>query len=150
MPVEAERCDLLDRAAAQLRVGGALRDPEEQLAGRALGLTLPRRPERRAAHGLLQLGAGHAGRRADVEAHRDVGAEPPLDRSDELGREARRRAVVDRSERDPVVVDLEQRVPEREDLEAARVGQDRPVPAREPCSPPSSAITSSPGRKCRW
>src|SRR6187397_3243930 len=38
MPVEAERRDLLDRAAAQLRVGGALRDPEEQLAGRALRL----------------------------------------------------------------------------------------------------------------
>ena len=74
-----------------------------------------------------------------------------LDRADELGREARRRAVVDRAERDAVVVDLEQRVPEREDLEAARVGQDRPVPAGEARAArraPRSA--SSPGRKCRW
>ena len=37
MAVEAERRDLLDRAAPQLRVGGALRDPEEELARRALG-----------------------------------------------------------------------------------------------------------------
>ena len=31
--VEVERRDLLDRAAAQLRVGRALRDPEEELPG---------------------------------------------------------------------------------------------------------------------
>ena len=40
-------------------------------------------------------------------------------------------AVVDRAERDAVVVRLEQRVAEREDLEAAGVGEDRAVPAHE-------------------
>ena len=44
-------------------------------------------------------------------------------------------AVVDRAERDAVVVDREQRVAEREDLEAARIGEDRPVPARERVQP---------------
>ncbi len=53
----------------------------------------------------------------------------------ELGREARRGAVVDVAERDAVVVDGEQRVAQREDLEAAGVGQDRPVPAHEPVQP---------------
>ena len=42
------------------------------------------------------------------------------------------RAVVDVAERDAVVVDARERVAQREDLEAARVGQDRPVPAHEP------------------
>ena len=41
------------------------------------------------------------------------------------------RAVVDRAERDAVVVDPHERVAEREDLEAAGVGEDRPVPAGE-------------------
>ena len=54
--VEVERGDLLDRAAAKLRVGGALRDPEEELTGRALGLPLPLGPERRPPHRLLELG----------------------------------------------------------------------------------------------
>ena len=45
------------------------------------------------------------------------------------------RAVVDVAERDAVVVDGGERVAEREDLEAARVGQDRPVPAHEPVQP---------------
>ena len=39
--------------------------------------------------------------------------------------------VVDRAERDAVVVDASVRVPQREDLEAARVGEDRAVPAGE-------------------
>ena len=41
------------------------------------------------------------------------------------------RAVVDVTERDAVVVDARDRVAEREDLEAARVGEDRPVPRHE-------------------
>ena len=44
MAVEVERGDLLDRTAPQLRVGGTLRDPEEELAGSALGFPLPLRP----------------------------------------------------------------------------------------------------------
>ena len=40
-------------------------------------------------------------------------------------------AVVDRAERDAVVVDARDRVAQREDLVAAGVGEDRPVPAHE-------------------
>ncbi len=96
---------------------------------RQVALTLG--PERRPAHGLLELRARHARRRADVEAHGDVGAEPLLDPRRELRREALGRAVVDGAEGDAVVVVGEQRVAEREDLEPARVGQDRPVPRHE-------------------
>ena len=55
----------------------------------------------------------------------------PLDLDGELGREPGRGAVVDVAERDAVVVDRGERVAQREDLEAAGVGQDRPVPAHE-------------------
>src|SRR5439155_6317199 len=129
--VEVEAADLLDRATAELRVGASLGDAEEELAGRSLDLALPRRPEARAADGLGELGVWDACRRTDVEAHRDVGPELRLDRGCELGREASRLAVVDRAEGDAVVVDPEQRVAQGEDLEAAGVGEDRPVPACE-------------------
>ena len=70
---------------------------------------------------------------------------------DDLGREALRRAVVDRAERDAVVVDREQIVSRSEKTwkppESVRIGPSQPD---EACSPPSSAISSSPGRKCRW
>ncbi len=71
------------------------------------------------------------GRRADVEAHRDVRAELRLHLGDHLRREPRLRAVVDRPEGDALLVDAGDRVAQREDLEAAGVGQDRPVPAHE-------------------
>ena len=51
------------------------------------------------------------------------------------GREPLGGPVVDGAERDAVVVDREQRVAQREDLEAARVGQDRAVPAGERVQP---------------
>ena len=92
--VEVERDELLARARAQLVVEAALRDREAELAGGARQVALALRPERRAADGFLELGARHAGGRADVEAHRDVGAELRLDLRGELGREplrARRR-----------------------------------------------------------
>ena len=44
-------------------------------------------------------------------------------------------AVVDAAEDDAVVVDGEQRVAQREDLEAAGVGEDRPVPGHEAVQP---------------
>ena len=54
-----------------------------------------------------------------------------LDRRRDLGREADEVAVVDRAERHSLVVGARDRVPEREDLVAARVGEDRAVPAHE-------------------
>ena len=87
---------------------------------------------------------------ADVEAHRDVRAEPPLDLGDALGREALRLTVVDRAERHPVVVDREKRVAQREHLEAARVGEDRAAPARERVEPAELLDHVLPGRRWRW
>ena len=78
---------------------------------------------------------GRTGRRADVETHRDVAPEPSLDLGDTGRREAIGDAVVDRAERDAAVVDGEQGVAQREDLKPSRVGQDRPVPARERVQP---------------
>ena len=75
MAVEAELGDLLDAAPPELRVGAALGDPEQELAGGALGVALPLRPERRPANRLLELAPRRVGRRDDVQAHRDVGAE---------------------------------------------------------------------------
>ena len=129
--VEVERDELLRRALAKLAVEAALRDREAELARRARQVALALGPERRPAHRLLELRPRDAGGRADVEAHRDVRAEPLLDARRQLGREALRRAVVDRAERDAVVVGREQRVAQREDLEAAGVGEDRAVPAHE-------------------
>jgi hypothetical protein len=102
---------------------------------RAREVALPVRPESRAADRFLELGARDAGRRADVEAHGDVGGEPLLDLGRELGREPLRRAVVHRAEGDAVVVRGDQRVAQGEDLEPAGVGEDRAVPRHEPVQP---------------
>jgi len=131
MAVKVELCDLDDRAAAELRIGCALRDPEHELPVRARGGALPLGPQRRAPHGLLERSARHVDRRTDVEAHRDVRAQLGLDVGDELRGEPRGRTVVDRSERHAVVVRREDRVAEREDLESAGVGEDRTVPGHE-------------------
>ncbi len=133
--VEIELGDLGDRAAPQLLVRRALRDPEEELAVGARRGALACRPERRPAHCLSERRAVDGRRRTDVQAHGDVGHELRLAPRDRLGREPCRRAVVDRAEGDAVVVDLRDRVPQREDLEAARVREDRPVPGHEPVEP---------------
>src|SRR5207249_10373661 len=69
------------------------------------------------------------GGRADVEAHRDVGAELALDLRDALRSEPGDRAVVDGAKGHPTLVEPEDRVAKREDLEPARVGEDRPFPS---------------------
>ena len=98
----------------------------------AAGAATERSAQRAGAlDGALDDGALGRARRALVEGHRDVRAERRLHRHRALGREALRRAVVDRAERDAVVVDREQGVAQREHLEAARVGEDRAVPAHE-------------------
>jgi hypothetical protein len=102
--VEVERDELARRALPQLEIETALRDREAELTGRARQVALPLRPERRAAHRLLELAPRGARGKADIEAHRDVRAEPLLDLRCELGREPLRRPVVDRAERHAVVV----------------------------------------------
>ncbi len=66
-----------------------------------------------------------------VEGDRDVRAERLLDADRDLGREAVGRAVEVAAERDPIVVHDAQ-VAERDDLEAAGIGEDRAVPGHEP------------------
>ncbi len=131
MAVEVESDDFLDRAPAQVGVGRALRDAEEKLPVGARRLALTSCPDGRQAHSLFELLARRVRGRADVEAHRDVRAQLGLDLGGELRREPLRRPVVHRAERDALIVSREDRVLQREDLVAARVGEDRPVPAHE-------------------
>src|SRR5207302_1421897 len=98
VPVELELRDRGDRRAPKLRIGGALRDSEQELALRTRRLALSRRPERRATDRLFEPLARYVDRRTDVETHRDVGAELALDLGRELRGEASGLAVVDRAE----------------------------------------------------
>ena len=69
-----------------------------------------------------------------VEGDRDVRAERLLDADRQLGREPMDRPIEVAAERDAVLVDDPQ-VAQRDDLEAARIGQDRAVPVHEPVQP---------------
>src|SRR5919198_175877 len=131
VPVEVELGDLPDRAPAKIVVGAALRDAEKELTRAAWRPSLAPGPRRRRRGREREFGERDVGRRADVEAHGDVGAETALDVSDELRRKTRRLPVVDRPERDPILVDGGDRVTEREDLKAARVREDGAAPAHE-------------------
>src|SRR4029450_6354544 len=98
--VERRRRDDVDVPPPQLDVGGALGDPEAQLAVGPGRLDLPPGPAGRRRDGALEFTRRSVSRNADAEAQRDVGAEPALDLRDALGREARVRPVVDGAERD--------------------------------------------------
>jgi hypothetical protein len=131
--VEADRHRPFRALPPEGGVGAALDDPEQRLAGAAVGPAGPLGP----AGGPLDGEAQHVGRggqrRAHVEGHLDVGAQPLLDVDGGLGCEAMEGAVVHRAERHAVVVHLD--VPalvEREDLEPTGVGQEVAVPAHEP------------------
>ncbi len=88
------------------------------------------RPQRRAPHRRFDLAAARRQLDADVEHHRDIDAERFLKADHVLGREAVRAAVEVRAKRDAVVVEVAPRF-QAEDLEAAAVGEDRPVPGHE-------------------
>src|SRR5262249_34753681 len=149
-PVDAARRHRLRRLAPQVLVDPALDDPEYGLARRPLGL-VPLEAAVEPAVGALgrarRVGAVGGERRALVEGERDVGSERGLDLHRALGAEEVLAAVAHRAEADPILCDLDvgpTRLPpprldlvgdatvgEREDLEAARVGDDRPIPAHE-------------------
>ncbi len=118
--------------AAQLRVEAALDHAEERLVGPRVRRQRALRPAvgalRRDRH-VARVGRG--GRDRLVEGDRDVRAERLLDGDRRLGGEPVERAVEVAAERHPVVVDRVE-VVERDDLESAGVGEDRPVPAHEP------------------
>jgi len=124
-----------DRAGApEVGVPAALADPEDRLAGSHRDPPAARRPLERALDRLRRRLARRGRRRAHVERHRDVHAEVPLDLHRPLGGEEPLGAVQRRAEPDALVGERAMRG-ERVDLEAAAVGEDRPVPSDEAVEP---------------
>ena len=126
-----------ERLVAQVLVHAALDDAEQRVrvlarvkfVHRALG------PAQRHAHRFRRFfGGGRTAvdlvRRAFVELHHDVRVQRALDLHRDFGRQEQLRAVDRRRELDALFRDLAHRA-ERKHLEAARVGQDRTVPAHE-------------------
>ncbi len=116
---------------AEVRQVAALHDAEHRLARLlAEGELAALGPAHGQAHRLLDLGA--LGRQADalVELHLDVGAEQPLDLDGALGAHLIGGAVDMRAEGDAGLVDLP-KGREGHHLEAAGIGEDRPVPLHE-------------------
>jgi hypothetical protein len=129
----------------------ALDDPEDRLAGGALALVPGQaavEPAVGALGGACRVLTIGVCRRALVEGQRDVRGQGGLDPHRLLRAEEAVRAVEQGLERDTLLGDLHLRaarhvaapsldlvrdpaVGEREDLEAARVGDDRPFPAHE-------------------
>ena len=107
-----------------------------RLVGPLVGGPGDLRPGKRAFVGPADDLRRRGQRRTHVEHHLDVGAEQLLGVHRDLRCEPVRRAVVRAAEGDAVVVDLRL---EREHLEAARVGEDGAVPAREPVEPADGA-----------
>ena len=93
-------------------------------------LPAPGQPLERAPVRRLGLLASDAPRCALVERHHDIGSQRPLDVHHSLGCEEMTGPVDVAPEDHTVVPDLVA-VCEREDLVAARVGEDRPIPAHE-------------------
>ena len=129
--VEADVDDLGRRAAPQLLVGPTLHDADQELVAAAVRVLAGRRPARGALHGGFELRARQRAGRALVEGHDHVRAELLLYAHRQLGREHVAGAVVHGAELDAVVAH-DPRALEAEDLEAAGVGEDRPVPPHEP------------------
>jgi hypothetical protein len=149
-PVHARVRHVGGRLRAQVLVDAALHDPEEQLPGRRV-LAVPRDAAVEPAVGPLHRAGGvvalHVEGRALVEGERDVRAERRLDLHRGLGPHEALAAVgvgpeadaplLDRQDHRlaPVAVALDllghRPVAHREDLVAARVGDDGPPPAHE-------------------
>jgi hypothetical protein len=148
--VERQRRDPVDRAPSTHGVDSALRDPEAELARRPRRIDLALGPELRAAHRLLMLGRRDVGRRADVEAHRDVRAEPPLDLGHASG--VKRASEPSYTERNVTPSSSSTRMVSRSEKtwyppESVRIGHFQPEKA---WIPSRSSTTCSPGRKWRW
>ena len=129
--VERQAAEEVRALPAEVMVTRALHDAEQRLRRVAPGLQGPLRPAVRERHGRGRLGVRRGGRDALVERHHDVAADRLLHREARLGREQVLLAVdVAAEARARLVHGAVSR--HREDLESARVGQHRPVPAHEP------------------
>ena len=131
IPSNACRAMAATECAAQLGIDAALHDAEDRLVGPSARRERSLRPSMRALHRVRHLGRRQSGIDELVERHRHVRAEQRLDLHRPLRREPLHRSVEVRGERHAVVVHAPQ-VGEAEHLEAAGVGEDRPVPAHEP------------------
>ena len=125
----------LHAAAPDVLEDASLHDAEEGLSPVEAAVLAPARdaavePAVRAVGRVLHLGSIGRIVGAVVEGHDHVGAEIALDVHHALGREPHRVPVHDRSERHAVLVHARE-VGHREDLVAARVREDRSVPAHE-------------------
>jgi hypothetical protein len=130
VPGKVERQHRLGTAVALLEVGTALHDAEEKLVVARVGFLRAARPVDGAVDGGGDLLRGRRQPHALVERHDDVGAEVVLDADRVLGPQEVVDPVDRAAEADPVVGHLDQ-IGEREDLEAAGIGQPGLVPRRE-------------------
>ena len=133
--VEADRLQPVRRARAQVVVHAALHDAEQRGVIALMGVLRSLRPAQRQFHGALDHPLVHrlsieVHRRAFVEDHHDVAVQHLLDAHALFGPEEHLRPVHRRGERHALLGDLAA-VRQREHLEAAGVGEDRLVPARE-------------------
>ena len=134
---QAHGGERLRRAPPQREVRSALHNAEQRLARRAKALEggeRALRPAQRQLHRAFDFRRLSRQLEAFVELHLDVGAELALNLDRPLGREHVARAVEVRLELGSLLGDAAD-LGEAHDLEPARVGEDRPVPAHEPVQP---------------
>ena len=127
----AHLLELPERPQSEVEVHPTLYDAEESLIGPRVGGTAPFRPPAREVDRPLDLRARSWIAHALVELHDDVRPELLGDVHVRLGSPGEpATVVVDRAKHDPVVRELHELLV-AEDLEAAGVGEDRPVPLHE-------------------
>ena len=134
--VEPDGAKAGQRLGAKVRPRPALHDAEEGGGAVPVGGARPVRPPEGAAHGFGRRGPLGRPRGALVEHHHHVGAEVALDLHRPLGVEADRGAVPGRAEVHPF---LAHPASQAEDLEPARVGEDRAVPGHHAVQAPVGA-----------
>lgn len=131
--VEVHRAQRLGARAPKIFVASALNDSEQRLFGRARG-ERALRPPMRQMHRARGHGVRDGRRDALIEHHHDVAADGCLDRDALLGRK-QDSAAVDVALEASALFGHFAFVPQRENLKAARIGQDRSVPIHEPMDP---------------
>ena len=167
-PVDRSLRDRLRRLPPQVLVDAALDDPEDRLAlgaARLVPFEAAAEPAMGALHRARRVVAVGVVRRALVEDEGDVGAELRLHLHRDLGRDEELRPVAVGAKPGSLLVDPDHRavlaaprsaaaldlvgdaaVGEREDLEAAGVGDQRPLPAHEAVQAPGGGDPVRPGR----